>query len=165
MSNIQTNFFLTLIILFLQYYEVEDIYFFYATISLITYRYKARSVDSLKLYDLSNKARSPMIKDTNEGMTKVLEIINNKGVKLHIFYPSELEFWTVVGKEGEYIQFEQGALCSCPAYFFNILRNNDETCYHIKALKLSKEQSIYEKIIGDDSEIPIFIKLLSADLT
>jgi|BEDMetMinimDraft_2_1075160.scaffolds.fasta_scaffold09707_2 predicted nucleic acid-binding Zn finger protein len=106
-----------------------------------------------------------MIKEKKkEEITKTMEIINNKGVKLHIFYPSGLEFWTVVGKDGEYVQFEQGALCSCPAFFFNILRNSDGTCHHVNALKLSKEKLTYKKIVGNDSEVTIFIKLLSFDV-
>jgi predicted nucleic acid-binding Zn finger protein len=105
-----------------------------------------------------------MIKDKNEEITRTVEIINNKGVKLHVFYPSGLEFWTVVGKDGEYVQFEQGALCSCPAFFFNILRNSNKVCHHVNALKLSKEKSTYKKIVGDDTEITIFIKLLLLDV-
>lgn len=95
---------------------------------------------------------------------KVEEIVSNKGVKLHTFYPSGASFWTVVGRDGEYILFEKGKLCSCPATFFNILKGNDTLCIHLEAMLLAKERLSYDKITGHDSEISIFINLLTSQI-
>jgi predicted nucleic acid-binding Zn finger protein len=91
---------------------------------------------------------------------KVEKIVTSGGIKRHIFLPSGIQIWTVVGNDGEYIQLPDRELCTCPRFFFALLRGDAILCHHIKALKVARNTSNYRQIEGHDSELPALASLL-----
>ncbi len=90
-------------------------------------------------------------------------IILAKGVKLHLFEPSNRKIWTVVGKENEHwLDYDLG-FCSCEDYYYNTMEKG-KLCYHLKAVKTSIEQDKVETIKFQDSEFDNFISALVDDL-
>jgi predicted nucleic acid-binding Zn finger protein len=91
---------------------------------------------------------------------KTSKIISSGGVKRHLFNPSGLELWTVVGSEGEYIQFPDRGVCSCPQSFFKRIRGEAEMCYHALAVKMARSNNEYVTVECSDDEIHILLGLL-----
>lgn len=90
-------------------------------------------------------------------------IITAKGVKLHLFMPSNRRIWTVVGKENEHwLDYDLG-FCSCEDYYYNAMEKGT-MCYHLKAVKTAIEQDKVETIEFQDSEFENFISGLVEDL-
>ena len=52
---------------------------------------------------------------------KAVKIALDKGVKLHVFKPSNREVWTVVGKDNEYWVDPECSFCSCKDDYFQTL--------------------------------------------
>ena len=90
-------------------------------------------------------------------------VVSWKGVKLHYFEPSQRKIWTVVGKENEHWLDPELGFCSCEDYFFNTLNGGIE-CYHLKSIKIAKEQSKVEIINFSDDEFSNFVSALISDL-
>lgn len=90
-------------------------------------------------------------------------IVSGNGVKLHRFEPSQRQIWTVVGKENEHWLDPDLEFCSCEDYFFNTLNGGSE-CYHLKSVKIAKEQSKVETITFSDDEFANFVSALIYDL-
>ena len=91
------------------------------------------------------------------------EVVSSSGVKLHHFDPSKREIWTVVGKENEHWLDPDLSFCSCEDYYYNVLGTGGE-CYHLKAVRIAKEQDKIERINFSDSEFDSFIAALVGDL-
>jgi predicted nucleic acid-binding Zn finger protein len=90
-------------------------------------------------------------------------VVSDKGVKLHTFEPSKRQIWTVVGKENEHWLDPDLNFCSCEDYFFNTLNGGSE-CYHLKSVKIAKEQNKVEVVTFSDEEFANFISALISDL-
>ena len=90
-------------------------------------------------------------------------VISSNGVKLHLFMPSNRQIWTVVGKENEHWLDLDLGYCSCEDYYYNAMEN-DRECYHLKSVKVAKEQNKVELIKFEDSEFESFIAALVQDL-
>jgi predicted nucleic acid-binding Zn finger protein len=94
----------------------------------------------------------------------VESIMSSKGVKLHLFEPSNRKIWTVVGKDNEHWLAPDLGFCSCEDYYFNAMENNSQ-CYHLKSVKIAKQENKVEVIKFSDSEFESFISALVSDLT
>ena len=90
-------------------------------------------------------------------------VVSGRGVKLHYFEPSKRKIWTVVGKDNEHWLDPEIGFCSCEDYFFNVLEKGGE-CYHLKSIKIAKEQNKVEVIKFSDSEFENFISAVLSDL-
>jgi len=92
-------------------------------------------------------------------LEKAEKALLTKSVKLHVFKPSNIEIWTVVGREGDELVNDEENYCSCKHFFFN-----ERTCYHLLALRMAKEKGIYDYIEFNDLELKSFIKALLEDM-
>jgi len=99
------------------------------------------------------------MKKDNDNLTAV---VSGKAIKLHYFEPSQREIWTVVGKENEHWLDPELGFCSCEDYFFNTLNGGDE-CYHLKSVRIAKEQNKVEVIRFSDDEFVNFVSALISD--
>ena len=97
---------------------------------------------------------------TDKTLLKAEEIIRSGGVKRHTFKPSDTEIWTVVGSEGEYLVSGNPPLCTCPAFYFSVMRSRKKKCHHLVALDAAKRQGHFSVVSGHDEEIPVFLRLL-----
>ena len=90
-------------------------------------------------------------------------VVSGRGVKLHYFEPSKRKVWTVVGKDNEHWLDPELEFCSCEDYFFNFLEKDGE-CYHLKSVKIAKQENKVEVIKFADSEFKSFISAIVKDL-
>ena len=90
-------------------------------------------------------------------------VVSGRGVKLHYFEPSKRKVWTVVGKDNEHWLDPEIGFCSCEDYFFNVLEKGGE-CYHLKSVKVAKQENKVEVIKFADSEFESFISAIVKDL-
>lgn len=96
-------------------------------------------------------------------LTNLDAVVSGKGVKLHYFEPSHRKVWTVVGKDNEHWLDPDLGFCSCEDYYFNAL-NSGEECYHLKSVKIAKQQNKVEVIRFSDDEFASFMSALISDL-
>tara|TARA_B100000678_G_scaffold284226_1_gene285514 strand:- start:321 stop:623 length:303 start_codon:yes stop_codon:yes gene_type:complete len=99
----------------------------------------------------------------NTSSSKSGSILSEKRIKLHHFETSNRKIWTIVGEKKEYWLDPDLDFCSCPGYYFNRIHER-RTCYHLKTLKIAREQNKIEKISFSDSEYEDFIASLLSDL-
>ena len=99
----------------------------------------------------------------NISSEKLNSVLSEKRVKLHLFEPSNRKLWTVVGLKHEYWIDPDLDFCSCPGYYFNRIHER-MICYHLKTLKIAREQNKIEKISFSDNEYEDFIASLLSDL-
>jgi predicted nucleic acid-binding Zn finger protein len=94
---------------------------------------------------------------------KAIKIVLEKGVKLHLFKPSNREIWTVVGKDNEYWVDPENSFCSCKDYYFQTL-SGKERCYHLQVIEEARERKLMEVIVFSDEDYTTFLKALINDI-
>lgn len=82
---------------------------------------------------------------------KALKITIEGGVKKYIFKPSNIILWIVVGKQEEYVIFDN-LYCSCYDFYMNtVLRGENTRCYHLIAKAIAEALNLFETYILSDS--------------
>jgi predicted nucleic acid-binding Zn finger protein len=94
---------------------------------------------------------------------KAVKIALDKGVKLHVFKPSNREIWTVVGKDNEYWVDPERSFCSCKDYYFQTL-SGKEKCYHLQIIDIAKAKKLIDVVEFNDDEYDMFVKALINDM-
>jgi predicted nucleic acid-binding Zn finger protein len=94
---------------------------------------------------------------------KAVRVAVEKGVKVHIFKPSNREIWSVVGKDREYWVDPEDNFCSCEDYYFKTL-SGKERCYHLQIIDIAKEKKLVDVIEFNDDEYESFLKALINDM-
>ncbi len=97
-------------------------------------------------------------------LEKALKLLKDKSVKLHKFTPSGREIWTAIGKEGDQLVDDSQPYCSCRHFYYKVLSEKDDICYHILGLRMAKQINEYDVIEFNDSEYPSFLELLLGDI-
>ncbi|MEM3068352.1 MAG: SWIM zinc finger family protein [Nitrososphaerales archaeon] len=97
-------------------------------------------------------------------LEKALKLLEDKSVKLHKFFPSKREIWTVVGKEGDQLVDDSQPYCSCKHFYYRVLSGKDDVCYHLLALRMAKQMNAYDVIEFQDSEYSSFLEILLGDI-
>lgn len=95
---------------------------------------------------------------------RISKIISEKRIKLHLFEPSMRKIWTIVGKNEEHWIYPENNFCSCKSFYFRNLENQ-ETCYHLDALKIAQDSGDFETIKFSDDEFSTFIRGLVSELS
>ena len=88
-----------------------------------------------------------------------------KNVKLHSFYPSGREIWTVVGIEGDQLVIESQPYCSCRHFHYKVLSDKDQICYHLLSVKIARQLKAYDEIYLHDTEYSVLLKFLILDIS
>lgn len=99
----------------------------------------------------------------NTRVQKAVKVTLGKGVKLHIFKPSNREIWTVVGRDNEYWVDPENNFCSCKDYYFQTL-SGKEQCYHLQIIDVAKKKNLVDLVEFSDDEYNMFLKALINDM-
>ena len=99
----------------------------------------------------------------NEKSEKIKLVLSEKRVKLHHFFPSDRKIWTIVGKEKEHWLDPDLHFCSCPGFYFGMIKTK-KPCYHIDSVNIAKKEGQYEMIKFSDDEFESFMSGLINDL-
>ncbi|MGQ9782283.1 MAG: hypothetical protein ACUVQ8_08645 [Nitrososphaeria archaeon] len=94
------------------------------------------------------------------GKDKVSSTLNRKAIRKHIFLPSKIEIWTVIGEEGDNLVNEKPIFCSCKDFYFNLLKRKRKFCYHLNVFLVAKKRNIYSTFYYKDVEFESFMNLL-----
>lgn len=94
---------------------------------------------------------------------RIIRILSEKRIKLHLFEPSMRKVWTIVGANNEHWIYPENDFCSCAGFHFRNLEGKG-FCYHLDAVKKAKETGEYETVLFSDDEFDFFIKSFVSDL-
>lgn len=97
-------------------------------------------------------------------LEKAIKLLKDKSVKLHKFSPSGREIWTVVGREGDQLVDDSQPYCSCKYFYYKVLSEKDDICYHLLGLIIAKQINAYDIIKFQDHEYTSFLENLLKDI-
>ena len=77
---------------------------------------------------------------------KAWQTVKEERVKKYVFRPSQRTVWIVVGKQREYLVLSAASFCSCDDFYFRVMDQEVQLCYHLIAQKIANILKWYETI-------------------
>jgi predicted nucleic acid-binding Zn finger protein len=74
---------------------------------------------------------------------KAVKIAEDALVSRYTFLPSGRVVWTVKGRSGEYQVIPQTNFCSCDDFYFRVMGDKRQVCYHLMAQKIAHSLRLY----------------------
>jgi len=100
--------------------------------------------------DLTRQDITKLRREFGVRFTKALKMLKDKAVKRYKFTPSGRTQWIVVGKNRDYIIYDQAGFCSCDDFFFVVMDGKALVCPHLIAQRLAKQLEWYDAIEEND---------------
>ncbi|MHB8567663.1 MAG: hypothetical protein ACYC7D_01050 [Nitrososphaerales archaeon] len=105
---------------------------------------------------------------TGDRFERAKRVVEGLGVKQHLFTPSGVTIWTVVGKDGDFLvdigPNPTNHYCSCNDFHYRVLSNKVPECYHLIAARRAISEGQFALTEFDDEELGNFLKALLKDL-
>lgn len=95
---------------------------------------------------------------------KALDAAFGRCVKRHVFLPSGRAVYTVVGSHADEFIDPEKSFCSCESYFYGVLSQKSEECYHMLAYTIAAESGLVDEVKFDDEEYDEFTRILASDV-
>ncbi len=92
-----------------------------------------------------------MSKVFEKRLPQALAIVEAKKVTNYRFKPSGRTLWVVEGRKGEYQVMPDNMFCTCDDYYFRVMDNKKQLCYHLVAQQIAEALGQYGVLDFADS--------------
>ena len=83
---------------------------------------------------------------------QALAIVEARKVTNYRFKPSGRTLWVVKGRKGEYQVMPDSMFCTCDDYYFRVMDNKKQLCYHLVAQQIAEALGQYAMLDFADSQ-------------
>jgi len=97
-----------------------------------------------KTRNLTDGQRDQLTKIFEKRLPPALALVEGKKVTTLRFQPSGRLVWTVKGRTGEYQVMPESMFCTCDDYYFRVMDNKKQLCYHVIAQQLAEALGQYD---------------------
>ncbi|HEX4920028.1 MAG TPA: hypothetical protein VFV92_04735 [Candidatus Bathyarchaeia archaeon] len=111
-----------------------------------------------KTHVLTGEQKDLLAKIFEKRLPPAIALVEGKKVMNLLFLPSGRNVWTVKGRTGEYQVMPESMFCTCDDYYFRVMDNKKQLCYHVIAQQLAEALGQYDKVELSDSQ---FTELVS----
>ena len=103
---------------------------------------------------LSESQRASLETTFQKRFQQALGLAEGEKVRKYRFSPSGRTLWVVAGRGREYQVLPDSMFCTCDDYYFRVMDNKKQLCYHIIAQRLSEAMGKYTLTEMIDSRYP-----------
>lgn len=82
---------------------------------------------------------------------QALAVVEARKVTTYRFRPSGRTVWVVKGRKGEYQVMPDSMFCTCDDYYFRVMDNKKQLCYHLVAQQIAEAAGRYDVLDFADS--------------
>jgi predicted nucleic acid-binding Zn finger protein len=108
--------------------------------------------------EVTDKQLTQLSETLGSRFTKAWEALKEERVKKYVFSPSGRIVWIVVGREREYQIMPAAGFCSCDDFYFRVMDQEVQICYHLIAQKIADALGIFDKIEENDESYAFLMK-------
>ena len=110
---------------------------------------KQVSQELRRTHVLTEEQKQTLSKIFEKRLAPALALVDARNVSSYHFKPSGRTIWIVKGRRGEYQVMPESMFCTCDDYYFRVMDNKKQLCYHLVA-----QQIAYALGQFDSSEMP-----------
>ncbi len=113
---------------------------------------KQVSLEILRTHNITEDQKRVLAKVFEKRLTQALGLVESKNVKTYRFKPSGRTVWIVKGRTGKYQVMPESMFCTCDDYYFRVMDNKKQLCYHLVAQQIAEALGQYDKEEMSDSK-------------
>jgi predicted nucleic acid-binding Zn finger protein len=87
---------------------------------------------------ISDEVKDLLVKTFDRNYVEAMKLVNQNRVKRVRFVPSGRVIWVVIGRKREYQVVPQSMFCTCDDYYFRVMGQKKQLCYHLIAQHLAE---------------------------
>jgi predicted nucleic acid-binding Zn finger protein len=87
---------------------------------------------------LSQEQKQTLSKVFEKRLAQALSIVEANRITNYRFKPSGRTVWVVKGRKGEYQVMPDSMFCTCDDYYFRVMDNKKQLCYHLVAQQIAE---------------------------
>jgi predicted nucleic acid-binding Zn finger protein len=99
---------------------------------------KRVSEELSKTHALTDGQKDLLAKIFEKRLPPAIALVEGKKIMNLRFRPSGRNVWTVKGRRGEYQVIPESLFCTCDDYYFRVMDNKKQLCYHVIAQQLAQ---------------------------
>src|SRR5213592_2135871 len=100
---------------------------------------------------LTNEQKQALSKVFEKRFPQALAIVDARNVTSYRFKPSGRTIWIVKGRKGEYQVVPESMFCTCDDYYFRVMDNKKQLCYHLVAQQIAEALGQFDANVMSDS--------------
>src|SRR6266700_8413807 len=100
---------------------------------------------------LTSEQKQALSKVFEKRFPQALAIVEARKVTSYRFKPSGRTIWVVKGRKGEYQVMPESMFCTCDDYYFRVMDNKKQLCYHLVAQQIAEALGQFDANVMSDS--------------
>jgi predicted nucleic acid-binding Zn finger protein len=101
---------------------------------------------------LTDEQKQTLSKVFDKRLPPALALVEARSVSSYRFKPSGRTVWIVKGRKGEYQVMPESMFCTCDDYYFRVMDNKKQLCYHLVAQQIAEAMGQFNSSILSDAE-------------
>ncbi len=101
---------------------------------------------------IDNEVKDTLDKSFEKRSNQALSLVEGNKVRKYRFAPSGRTIWIVRGRKSEYQVVPESLFCTCDDYYFRVMGNKRQLCYHLIAQCLAEATGRYGQNEMADSD-------------
>jgi predicted nucleic acid-binding Zn finger protein len=101
---------------------------------------------------LTDEQKQALSKVFDKRFPQALALVEARSVSSYRFKPSGRTIWVVKGRKGEYQVMPESMFCTCDDYYFRVMDNKKQLCYHIVAQQIAEAMGQFNSSILPDAD-------------
>jgi predicted nucleic acid-binding Zn finger protein len=99
---------------------------------------KEVSEELRRTHVLTDEQKKVLTKVFEKRLAPALSLVEARNVTNYRFKPSGRTVWAVKGRKGEYQVMPDSMFCTCDDYYFRVIDNKKQLCYHLVAQQIAE---------------------------
>lgn len=112
---------------------------------------KGISSELRKTGSMTEEQKQNLSRVFQKRLSHALALIDANKIVRYRFQPSGRVLWVVQGRQGEYQIIPESLFCTCDDYYFRVMGNQKQLCYHLVAQQIAEPLSKYREASLPDS--------------
>jgi predicted nucleic acid-binding Zn finger protein len=101
---------------------------------------------------LTQEQKQTLSKVFEKRFAQALTIVEANKITNYRFKPSGRTVWVVKGRKGEYQVMPDSMFCTCDDYYFRVMDNKKQLCYHLVAQQIAEALGQFGVLDFSDSQ-------------
>jgi predicted nucleic acid-binding Zn finger protein len=115
---------------------------------------KQVSEELRRTHTLTDEQKQTLAKVFEKRLPPALALVEARNITSYRFRPSGRTIWIVKGRKGEYQVMPESMFCTCNDYYFRVMDNKKQLCYHLVAQQIAEALGRFDANVMSDSHYP-----------
>jgi predicted nucleic acid-binding Zn finger protein len=112
---------------------------------------KQLSEELRRTHTLTDEQKQTLSKVFDKRLSPALALVEARSITSYRFKPSGRTVWIVKGRKGDYQIMPESMFCTCDDYYFRVMDNKKQLCYHIVAQQIAEALGQFDVFDQSDS--------------